>query len=414
MHLILPKYPFCSTRLDKATLLFLFLFSPMLSLFSLFRECYNNKKYAYILISIFFGLCAMLVLPPKGDSYRHALNFFKIQNYTWYDFQMFLSSQIKFDFLLWLLEFVYAKIGFTFSFVKFTLVFIGYILYLNIYDSLCIHIYKTPKQRCYCFWIILLIIPCMSIAYGLRYGFAASLVAFVVSRWYVLRKYDWWNFVLLIVALFFHFGILMILLLLVAVKFAPNSMTKWMFCLLMGFSMLVSESLNLIVQYIPFSQDLHDYLLTYTEGEWKDASALSGFNMFFWFPIIAKQYVLQLIILYYTLRYLPYNRNTKFLFWLFILWTFSSSFFAINQRVGVLIPYVGGVFLLYYIGIRSMLLKSLLITTIFINVMDWRVYTVNHWYYLFAPVPVSIVTDYDEDWVDKNVTVEGSLYVNIR
>lgn len=87
--------------------------------------------------SLFMGLCAMLLYPPVADLYRHWVNFQDIKLFEWNDFLFFLGVNIKVDFLLPLLEFIFIKYGISFGFLRFLLVASTTMLFLNAYNSYC-------------------------------------------------------------------------------------------------------------------------------------------------------------------------------------------------------------------------------------------------------------------------------------
>lgn len=389
---------------------FLFILSPILSLPLLLKACYDNSKIAYVLLSIFFGLCGMLILPPKGDGYRHFVEFLYIQSLTWEEFCIYIQESIKFDFIIQFLKFVVAHIGLGFGYVKFLVVFISYILYFDLYDSFCVKNQLTSRQSRYCFFVILLSVPCFSIANGLRFGFATVLLSYVLCRWYILNRQEYWTYLLLVISCFVHFASLMLVIVLFLNRIMPNRMGKTCFCLLMIILYFLSENINLLIGMIPLSSALKSYILEYTEGVWKDGSALSGFNIFFWLPIVFNEYLSKVIILYFILKYIPYDKNSKIIYLFFILWSFTHLFYTINQRISMVILCVGGLFLLNYKIFNINFLRWMIFITFFGQVMMWRIYTINRWEYLWGPLPIALTMDYEKEWIDDNVNAEGDLY----
>ena len=51
---------------------------PLGALLPILCEIYNRKKYAFVLLSVFMGLCAIL-FPPFADLYRHLISIMSIQ-----------------------------------------------------------------------------------------------------------------------------------------------------------------------------------------------------------------------------------------------------------------------------------------------------------------------------------------------
>ena len=88
---------------------------PVLAMPMVINGCYRQKKNMYLLFSLFMGLCAMLLYPPVADLYRHWVNFQDIKLFEWNDFLFFLGVNIKVDFLLPLLEFIFIKYGISYA-----------------------------------------------------------------------------------------------------------------------------------------------------------------------------------------------------------------------------------------------------------------------------------------------------------
>ena len=69
----------CTFSNNQSFLIILFVLYPFATLPFLFIKIIERKKYAFVLLAIFMGLCAILY-PPLGDLYRHSLRYFSYFN----------------------------------------------------------------------------------------------------------------------------------------------------------------------------------------------------------------------------------------------------------------------------------------------------------------------------------------------
>lgn len=395
--------------LDKSSLIVAFLCSPVLSLWFVFTECCNNKRYAYILLSLFMGLLSMLVCFPWSDLYRHYLEYIQISRFDWSDFLNYQSLNIKMDFLLQWMEYIYSHIGLSFGFIRFTFIFVVYLLYFNIYNLYCQMQYSsTFLRRLYCLGVIMLFIPFATISNGLRFGFAISLFAYVMCHWFIFEKRNYWDYIILLLSVYTHMAILIFLFMVLLSMLMPNRLNKKIFLLILFISFQSSYLILNYSSYLPFSYELNRYIAFYTEGRYSTMDGyMTGGNIFYWI-LVAGPYVLLLIYFLYIYAYVPYNKQTKLIYVLFLLYGFTSSFFALNARVMHVILLVGGLYLLRYLDFKKSFIMILLIYTIGINVVQWRKYWHSHWYYLFTPIPVALTGDFSDEWVNENILPDGN------
>lgn len=380
----------------------IFFLSPILSFPFAINGCYRNRKNAYLLFALLMGVCALLLYPPRADSYRHYLQFSDIALMDWGDLLLYLSLKLKPDFLLYILEYYFVSIDLSFGYIRFFLVVIAYVLYLKLYDYFC----KSPDfeqvSRKKIFWFVILIVPIATISNGLRYGFAAVLISFFICKRYIFLKKTIWDYLLVVISLCFHFGIILIMPLLVLRSCGFYIKRKVLFILLFIFLFFISNTFALIVSILPLG-DLSSILQMYTEGKYADTSYLSG-NFFFWLPIIFNN-VVQFLIAYLCVKRMPCNKGTSLVYNLFLLWAFVSSFYSVNGRVMFFFSLYGLLFLIAYQ--KGRMLKNFYLVYTFNIVLSlvigWRIHTITRWPYLFAPFSVALSKDYDENWIHENI-----------
>ena len=86
---------------------------------------------------------------------------------------------------------------------------------------------------------------------------------------------------LLLIAFFFHFGVMMVIPLILLAEVGLYVRHKPIFYLVLEF-FFVSQSFGLLVSVLPLGE-LNDYLVSYTEGEYASTEYLEGHNIFFGF-----------------------------------------------------------------------------------------------------------------------------------
>ena len=391
-----------------------FFLSPILSFPLAINGCYRNRKNAYLLFSLLMGLCALLLYPPRADSYRHYLQFSDIALMDWGDLLLYLSLMLKPDFLLYVLEYYFLSIDLSFGYIRFFLVVIAYLLYLQLYDCFCESQDFGQISRKRIFWFVILIVPIAAISNGLRFGFAAVLISFFICKRYIFLRKSVWDYLLVIISLCFHFGIILIMPLLLLRFCGFYIKNKAIFILSFILLFFISNTFVLIVSILPLG-DLSSILQMYTEGKYADSSYLSG-NLFFWLPIIFNNAV-QFLILYLCVKRMPCTKETSLVYNLFLLWAFVSSFYAVNGRVMLFFSLYGLLFLIAYQKGR-MLKKFYLVyafNIVLSIVIGWRIHTITRWAYLFTPFPIALSKDYDENWVFDNIDpVTADPYIYVR
>lgn len=356
----------------------------------------------------------MLLYPPTGDLYRHWMTFQEISQFDWNDFLFFLSLNFKIDFLLFLLEFIFIQGDISFGFIRYLLVFIATLLYLQLYDDFCEEESFSGANRIFFLCFVICIIPYSGIAIGLRSSFASTLFSIYICKRYLLNQKSFWNHFLLILAVYFHFGTLMAVPLLILAKCGMFIRRKSLFYIVFITLFLISQSFGTLLALIPLG-DLGSYLSTYTEDEYASTGYLSGFNIFFWIPTICY-YIANILFIVLFCKNVPITKNTSLVYNLFLLFAFTSSFFAISGRVMAYFYLYGIFFLIRYAGLDKLkqLFRIYVFFILFGFILHWRKYSVTRWNYLFSPFPIALCMDYDDDWVMENVDGYGNLYIYLK
>lgn len=95
-----------------------------------------------------------------------------------------------------------------------------------------------------CFMVRDFIIPYAAVAVGLRSSFAASLVSYYIFRHYVLNEKRFIDIGLLLIAFFFHFGVMMVIPLILLAEVGLYVRHKPIFYLVFGILFLFRNRLD--------------------------------------------------------------------------------------------------------------------------------------------------------------------------
>ena len=389
-----------------------FLLSPFLSFPYLIHQSIKNNRLAQTCLCLCLGTISMIMVPPQGDLYRHAITFHQIEELqSLSELGLFITINKKFDFLLYLLEFVVAKLSLQFGIVQFTLISIAYGLFFHLYNIECEQTYLSNQRKKYLFLIILFSVPFIKISIGLRYAFACVLIVYFIIKRDVLHINSPFDFFLLLLAVCFHFAVSLICVMLILRAVLP-CLKKSMFIFLIISLFCISTLSSYLILSLPMPEDLASHVQEYTaEGKYADDSYLPARNFFGMMPDLIHTLIVYFFI-FLLIRKVSITDETKVLFYLILLFAFTFPLYSINFRMSIVISIIGAFFIYKYKkGICKSIIVLFMLQAFTSSLLPWRTWSTMHWQYLFAPFPLSLRVDYDENWIDKNINNEGGFYV---
>lgn len=388
-----------------------FLICPLFSLPFILNAIYRRQKLAFTLLALFMGLCAMILIPPRGDLYRLAESFYEIRDMSWINYKDSVQENVKMDFLMSLMMYVYAHLGLHFGWIRFTLVVISYLIFFDIFRYVSRDI--SDEDSCFyfkLFGLVCLLVPFWWLAVGMRFMFAVVIVLWVYYKVYLRESKSMWVYLILPFAFYFHFAVLPIIGLLIIGKIIPLWSRKSIYIILSLIIFLFSGIfLNQIVSWLPINISLKEYLMNYTSGIFASADYLEGMTFFYWLPDYIANGVI-FVVIYYLCFKLPINKATRcmYIFLLFIALV-SFSFSMITRYCAAYLLF-GALTIICYCKKINFLLCALLFLFLINLYANRRDYLINQWEYLFTPVPCAVTVDYDSQWMMKNVDEEGAPY----
>ena len=196
----------------------IFVIYPLLSLPLIIIEVYNKKRYALVLLACFMGLCAIL-WPPTGDLYRHTIDYFDYIGKDEFELQL---GQL--DYTLYYLSYIFANWGINFELIRFFFVFFSYIIVFFILEDMRKTTNFIAKHYRISICIFFFSVPFCSIAFGLRYGFACSLM--YLGIYYLLIKNRNVGWIYVILAIITHYSLTVVFFLVLLVKLGVNITSK--------------------------------------------------------------------------------------------------------------------------------------------------------------------------------------------
>lgn len=405
-------------KYNSLLVFFCFLLYPLGALPLLFIEIYNNKKYAFVLLSLFMGLVAYLIA-PTGDLYVHSIEFSDFKDFTFSDFLSILPFTI--DFVYYFIAFIFAKLAIPFGFIRFIFVVLSYLIVFDIFRDVCSsnnNLNKNKKLTTIVFFICFFQVLFMSVAIGLRFGFSVYLMLYGVYLLFKKNNFKGWFFILL--SCFTHFSMILIFFsILIAKLFKITKLNKTVLFLSLGFAIIGTDILQFIIDLLPLNDFLKEKLIMYITGYWgnsflEDHSFLYRisrlFNhisvyplMFFLFITKVKNQLLSIVFVLSIL--------------LFILYPITNLFY---RFVMIIVPILLISFLLSYDNSK---LHSLFLILIFtcssITFFLGNIYShkrnlqISYEYKLtYTSFPMIFFSSYDKNWIDDHITSNGDIVGN--
>lgn len=245
----------------------LFVISPIASLPFILSGIFKKQHSYLVLLSLFMALCAILS-PPFADLYVHSMGFKSYQNSTYNVFGEIFSKQ---DYVLYLLEYVFAKIGLHFEFIRGLFVFICYQVTFKLYTTLFEYVPRlsSDKQlRILLFLVFFLTVPFIWITNGLR---SATSSYILIYSWLCLYNKQYFKcIVFAIIGVSTHFFGFVFIPIMLIFLFRKQKLNHWVYLMAIAVfvvvgNLVLTNSLNAIssesLSSIGVSATTKDYYL---------------------------------------------------------------------------------------------------------------------------------------------------------
>ena len=253
---------------NRAANLILFIFSPFLSLFKSISDLKKGNLSALYYIGAFIALfCAYL--PPASDAYRYRELFYQTTNFNFDFTELYITQK---DFLYTFLSWIFNSMGIPFEVFKFILLLIS----ITAFFWMCIDAIKTNPNIANNKRLLILAatatifsIRYFTLAYGLRFGVASTLVPVAI---YLFYKHSYIKaLILYILCCSMHFSMLMFIPIVgfaLPLKIWNPSPTIRLICII-GSYIAASSILGQLLEQIMGENELLDSTAdTYITGFW--------------------------------------------------------------------------------------------------------------------------------------------------
>ncbi|MDR2407202.1 MAG: EpsG family protein [Bacteroidales bacterium] len=255
---------------------FIFTISPILSLPYYIKGIKEHRKTAFYSIGAFFSLLGAY-LPPTNDAYRYRELYYSNMNVDWNT--LFIENK---DFLFIYLSKIFNNLGVEFELFKFFILLVSYSLYIWMFLDILKtnpHICQNNKLYIWSCTALFFSIRLFTIAYGIRFGVASSIV--IVSVYLLHKQKIIAAIIVLLCAIFMHFSISVILLLVLLsyflVKVKLNMTYKILILLIL--CIFANSSISSILLYIfPDNILIQQQINIYIDGNWGTNSMLESMN----------------------------------------------------------------------------------------------------------------------------------------
>lgn len=236
---------------------------PFISYVFIFVEIVNKKKYSLYCLAFVMAVFSIYIL-PVADLFRHTLLYYELKDYEPSWFLDYLKTRP--DFVFYIIVYLFGRIGINFEMVRFLSVFVGYLVYFEIFwDYLKRGFFEKKKDYLYVFIAFFLYVPFFDLGGGIRFYFSTAILSGAFYKIYVLRDLRQgilWG----VLSCLIHFGQIPLFLLLLMLRNIILMRFKYLF-LSLSIALILSGNLlvPLIVEVLPISDVYKMILVSYTD-----------------------------------------------------------------------------------------------------------------------------------------------------
>lgn len=384
----------------------IFILCPILTLPYIISKSYNRDRFSQFLLSVFLGFISICFVPPRADLYRWYLRFFDIQRY---DFD-YIIDNLRFDFILPFTQYFVSHLGLDFEIIRVTVIAWPFYLFFSLYNKLSA---QSSVNKNLLFISVICSVPFMAITLGIRYGLATTLLTYLIFKKYLINdKISIWDQSLLIVAPCLHFSTIWISLLYLICPLIPNRFNKLIYIGLLVFTYCSSFFFDSFLNYLVFDEQ-SSQLVSHYGSQGVFGVRYNFHNFIGSIPEYISIITPYIYLIIFLLR-VPYNKSTKIIFAIWLVWAFTNQLYGINGRMNILIIEVLTMYLLIYSRMPKLITTIIVFGALMTAIINWRAYTISNSWLILFPAPVILSYGYDAEWISTNVNPFGSLKIYIN
>ncbi|MBQ4279792.1 MAG: EpsG family protein [Rikenellaceae bacterium] len=401
----------------KVLVVALFIIYPLGALPFILIEIYNQKKYAFTLLALFMGLCSIL-MAPSGDLYRHTMNYIAFKGM---DFPELIGTYIKFDFTLYTVSFLLAKLSLHFELARGLFAFVGFQCIFWAFRDVVKHNPTLQASRKWCF-IGFLVAFCVTdffiLTLGMRHGLATYLMVLGIYKLFRCRQANGWCFVIL--SGLTHFALVPFAALAVVMRVFPFRLNKWFVIAISGFIIIFSTTiLESVINALALPEMVKQHALYYVSGYWGNEFLEDRSQLYRIYRVLYQLVIYPLIVVFFinykAKTYTPFKgflmAGSLLLFLTFPL----SEVFA--RVAALMLPlYVFDLLLGFTLTKPAIRWMRIIVFFTCISICS-QVYSFRrHLIHLsrihalaYSPAPCILWQTFDERWIHKHINPDGSF-----
>ena len=388
-------------RLYDATIVPLFLLSPLLALPYILWGIYRQKRSAYFFFSLFLGFLAWLQI-PFADLFRHTMNAY---NYFGKPMSYVFQNNLSSDFFIPLVSWILVNKDIPYQFLRLFAITESSFLMTIIFNYM---IEKSNREYTngevfIRFCIMYFFFEFIRTTSGVRYGFA--LYQYIFAMHLAINKRSYLSALFFaILAIEIHFSFMFFIPISIILYYLCNSIKK----AIVIFLFLSSVMLALISNFSFMLGRRADWY--FGGGNSISDNTINTITIYGFILFVA----VRLFLLPYA--FLAIKNFDVFLKWsrMTIVWAGMAIVFITNLTLMVRVTFILsaiGIFLLLevesYRSIQKRFITLILwcgiLTTLF-NVVNYRTYILNsRFHYITLPVPIILQNQYDKQWILEHI-----------
>lgn len=385
-------------------ILAIFVIYPIASLLPIFYCLKSKKKYPLVFLSLFIGLLAF-VFPPYSDLYRHYIIYING-----------LESAFKNDFIYGAFAFLFYKLKFSFEYVKFLWVFIGYCFILLQTQE----VIEKFNSRHYIRLIILVLLAINFFMFVVGIRHIMSTLLFVYSIIGLLILKDNRYYVMMFISPFVHFSNWPFVFIFLAIRVFKLKISFNVFLILWVTIYILSEYLFVFIYtHLPLPADLLSHSETYVSGYWSsEISKETSFNgkMFWLFTGLIKYSVYSYL---YMTRFIFNTYYRTLIYMSCLLVCLTHNMVVITGRyelVMVTLSIFEFISNYKYILKRQLIYRSFIIVlllSLLLNIYAYRSIFIHGKMssILYTSLPIILSQKYDQTWINQNLADDGNSFL---
>lgn len=390
--------------------LIIFIVLPLYSVPFILLGMWKRKKWAFSLWALFMGLVGILV-PPTGDFYRYTLDYELYKGLEWGDF-LFIAA-LKNELMLPTISYFIGRLDLNFDISRFIYNFLGYYYLGKIYYDITQNNSFLQEKKTSFYALGFFMSFSISI-FCFRYFLSA--IFFVYGSYQIVYKEKNKGWLFIGLAIFNHLTYVIQAAILFLQRFNLFRFNRKLVVLLVLISFCIDSSIIIkIFNLLPI--DFVSSYISYLDGYWAN-DFLEDHSLKYKIQMFIGNIINYFCIIVYILQYKKENNKYNSINnGMLLLTVVSTPFATINGRFIAVMMYFIKIHILYTYNNSRKFLNYLIIMfwlSMLSNLMGlWamrrQIYISDFNIMLYSTSLNIFNHTYDNNWIDNNVSEDGSF-----